>query len=160
MDGTLPPMIAADLDLVNMFGSAEWDSIRQAICDEYEEIKSWTEWHHEQPTITVLPSGEEFASDRGADQGDGFGSLQSGSVLARHRHAWASTADGAVRQGACDEWYIDDCQAFVRPDVFDPWLRAAALAKVGATRGTIADDTAKVSCRLLCRPETRESLAG
>jgi hypothetical protein len=58
--GAIGPLIAADLDLVNFFGSTEWDSIRDSIDDELHEIKQWTEWLHEQPVTTVLPSGEEF----------------------------------------------------------------------------------------------------
>ena len=34
IDGTLPPMVAADLDIVNRFGNCEWASIRAAIGDE------------------------------------------------------------------------------------------------------------------------------
>ena len=40
-DGTLEPMVAADLDLVNMFGNAEWPSIRSAIQSHFEEALPW-----------------------------------------------------------------------------------------------------------------------
>jgi hypothetical protein len=161
-DGLLQPMVAADLDLENMFGSVEWDSIRDSINEELREVKSWTEWHHEQPAVAVLPNGDEFATDRGAEQGDAFGPLQAGCVLARHRPQWARAENGSLAQGACDEWFIDDCQAFVAPLAFDPWLRAvdAALQKFGASRGTVAAGTAKSTCRLLCPPILRESFAG
>eukprot|EP00973_Karenia_brevis_P067757 9426531-Karenia_brevis.AAC.1 len=40
--------------------------------------------------------------------------------------------------GAVDEWYIDDGQAFVKPQLADAWLRAVdtALASMGAARGS------------------------
>ena len=57
---------------------------------------------------------------------------------------------------------MDDGQAFVRPDVLDPWLRAldAAVASFGATRGCMTDGDVKSSCRLLCPPSRRHEFAG
>ena len=40
-DGTLSPRLAADLDLVNMFGNAEWPSIRFAIQSHLKEALPW-----------------------------------------------------------------------------------------------------------------------
>eukprot|EP00973_Karenia_brevis_P024339 3357281-Karenia_brevis.AAC.1 len=31
VQGTLPPLVAVDVDLVNMFGSTEWPAIRDAV---------------------------------------------------------------------------------------------------------------------------------
>ena len=57
----------------------------------------------------------------------------------------------------CEEWFIDDGQAFVKPQHLEPWLRAldASIARFGGTRGLVQDDTAKSSCRLLCPPDQR-----
>ena len=138
-DGTLEPMVAADLDLVNMFGNAEWPSIRSAIQSHFEEALPWTKWHHEQPSTTVLPCKTDFDTDRGAEQGDVLGSIQSSLTLgaARSQH-FARVGDRTFYPGACDEWYIDDGQAFVRPHLFDAWLHSvdAALRSFGATRGS------------------------
>ena len=57
--GILEPMIAADLDLVNMFGNAEWPSIRAAIEGHFQEALAWTSWHHMAESTTILPSGVE-----------------------------------------------------------------------------------------------------
>eukprot|EP00973_Karenia_brevis_P019822 2717663-Karenia_brevis.AAC.1 len=92
--------------------------------------------------------------DRGASQGDAFGSYQAAATQACSRPTWACAADGSVAKGACDEWYIDDGQLVIRPLLLDPWLRAfdTAIASYGATRGTIAEGNAKSSCRLYCPP--------
>ena len=74
--GVIEPVVAADLDMVNFFGSCEWSDIRDALGQDMPEIRAWTEWQQEDATATVLPSGEEFVTDRGAGQGDGFGTLQ------------------------------------------------------------------------------------
>ena len=48
-DGTIEPMLATDLDLVNMFGSVEWPAIRVALGEHLPEALPWTTWHHQQP---------------------------------------------------------------------------------------------------------------
>ncbi len=158
--------MAVDVDMVNMFGSIEWDSMRAAVCpNSYPEMAQWTRWQQEQPSVTVLPSGEEFATDRGAEQGDALGTVQSCLTLAAERTPAISaqtqqqlpTADGLSHVPCCEEWYIDDGQAFVKPQHLDPWLRAldASIARLGSTRGRVDDDTAKSSCRLLYPPDQR-----
>ena len=51
--------------------------------------------------------------------------------------------------GACDQWYIDDGQVFLRPSLVEPWLKAfdVAVAAFGGTRGTIVGGDAKSSAR-------------
>ena len=63
-------------------------------------------------------------------------------------------------KGACDQWFIDDGQAFVQPHLADCWLQAVdrALHKMGSTRGE--GDDAKSRARLLARPEDEESHKG
>jgi len=113
----------------------------------------------------VLPSGEEFVTDRGAEQGDAFGTVQSCLTLAGERtpaisalaHRQLPAADAVSHVPCCEEWFIDDGQAFVKPQHLDPWLRAldASIARFGGTRVRVDDDTAKSSCRLLCPPDQR-----
>ena len=54
----------------------------------------------------------------------------------------------------CDQWYIDDGQAFIQPDKVDGWLRTldTGLKAFGATHGTKLQGDVKSSCRLLCPP--------
>ena len=162
-DGSLEPMVAADLDLVNMFGNVEWPAIRDAVQLHFAEAGAWTFWQHQRPSTTTLPSGVEVATDRGAEQGDVFGSIQSALALgeARGKH-FATTPGNATYPGACDQWYIDDGQVFCQPQLFDQWLRALdlAIATFGATRGTITDDNIKSSCRLLCPRSRRHEFTG
>ena len=40
--GDLEPMVAADLDLVSMFGNVEWPSIRFAVNQHFKEALAWT----------------------------------------------------------------------------------------------------------------------
>eukprot|EP00973_Karenia_brevis_P045845 6349660-Karenia_brevis.AAC.1 len=76
ISGMIPPLVALDLDLCNMFGSIEWPSIRASIAAHFPAASAWTDWTHAQPSVTTLPSGEEAAFDRGAGQGDTFGTAQ------------------------------------------------------------------------------------
>ena len=157
-------MIAADLDVVNMFGNAEWPAIREALEEHMPEALAWTNWQQSQASVTTLPSGSEFSTDRGAEQGDVFGSVQSALTLGKARARDFATPQGGhgVYVGACDQWYIDDGQAFVQPQVFDAWLRAVdrALLSFGATRGRRPDDDIKSSCRLVCPLARRREFAG
>ena len=99
----------------------------------------------------------------GAEQGDVLGSIQSALTLgeARKQH-FASSNDTDVYLGACDEWYIDDGQAFVKPHLFDTWLRSvdAAFLTFGATRGEPNSDDIKSTCRLVCPAGRRAEFAG
>ena len=55
--------------------------IREALRQHFATALPWTEWHHKQPSVTVLPLGEEFPANSGAEQGDAFGSAQSALAL-------------------------------------------------------------------------------
>ena len=136
-EGALGPIVVADVDQVNMFGNAEWDSIRSSIDCAFSEVLRWTEWSHEKPGEVVLPSGEHVCMNRGAGQGDAFGSYQAASTQAQSRSGWAREPSGVRIKGACDEWYIDDGQLVIRPMLLDQWLRAfdLAISAYGATLG-------------------------
>ena len=147
-----------------MFGNAEWPHIRAALRTHFPEASSWTEWQHQSDSVTTLPSGCEFSTDRGAEQGDVLGTIQSALVLgdARESHLQDFLSSPFEQKGVCDEWFVDDGQCFVRPMLFDRWLRAldSALASFGATRGRIALGNAKSSARLLCPPERFHEFSG
>ena len=86
--GAIPALVALDVDLVNMFGSVEWEAMRSAIdATAFPEIATWTAWHQQEASTTLLPSGEIFTTDRGAEQGDGFGTVQACLTLAAARTA-------------------------------------------------------------------------
>ena len=70
LHGTLEPVVAADLDLVNMFGNIAWPFIRDALQNHFQEALSWTSWQHQASSTSILPSGEEFSTDRGADRAE------------------------------------------------------------------------------------------
>ena len=129
LNGTLEPLVAADLDLMNMFGNAEWPHIRAALRTHFPEASSWTEWQHQSDSVTTLPSGRAFSTDRGAEQGDVLGTIQSAPVLgdARETHLQDFLSTPFEQKGVCDEWFVDDGQCFVRPMLFDRWLRALGL---------------------------------
>ena len=121
LNGTLEPLVAANLDLVNMFGNAEWPHIRAALRTHFPEASSWTEWQHQSDSVTTLPSGRKFSTDRGAEQGDVLGTIQSALVLgdARESHLQDFLSTPFEQKGVCDEWFVDDGQCFVRPMLFD-----------------------------------------
>ena len=156
-DGTVGALVAFDLDLKNMFGSIEWPRIRAAVSAHFAEAARWTEWAHREAAVVQLPDGTEVSVDRGAEQGDPFGSTQASLALgdamdcARVAYTNATAADrGQGLAGAVDEWFIDDGQAFVQPRFADSWLHAvdAALADIGAERGL--GDKCKSVARLIC----------
>ena len=101
-------MTESDADLeINMFGNAEWLSIRSAIQSRFQEAMPWTKWHHEQPSTTVVQSKKDFDIDRGAEQGDVLGSIQSALTLGAARSQHFATSGGRTfYHGACDEGYI------------------------------------------------------
>ena len=153
LNGTLEPLADADLDLVNMFGNAEWPAIRAALRTHFPEASAWTEWQHQADSVTTLPSGRVFPTDRGAEQGDFLGTIQSALVLGEARE---------FAHAGLPLHFVDDGQCFVRPMLFDRWLRAldSALASCGATRGRITLGNAKSSARLLCPPERAHEFSG
>ena len=114
--GVIPPLVALDLDCCNMFGSLEWPSIRDAVARHFPDIQAWTEWAHQQPAETLLPGGDTAATDRGAEQGDPFGTAQSVLTLGNARsqaHTYLQIEVASLGQGVCDEWFVDDGQALV-----------------------------------------------
>ena len=74
VNGSLGPLVAADLDFFNMFGNAEWPRIRQALRTHFREASAWTEWQHHSDSITS-PTVATFATNRGAEQGDVLGTI-------------------------------------------------------------------------------------
>ena len=171
--GIIDPVVVADLDMQIFFNSVEWPAIREAVRSEFPEAARIIEWEHRSPGITVLPSGAEFAFDRGAEQGEPLGSVKAVAPLGNARAAVEqaafqyATRDGArlpqsdgARFPACDEWYIDDGQLVYQPRAFDPWVRAfdAAIARIGASRGRGRD--IKSVARLICPTSRLEEFAG
>ena len=106
-NGSLEPLVVADLDLVNMFGNAEWPRIRQVLRTHFPEASAWTDWQHQSDSITSLSTEATFATNRGAEQGD---------VLAPSRARWSWATRETPTRG----------QVFLRPSSFDKWLRALA----------------------------------
>ena len=147
--GRIPPVVAFDLDLANMFCNVEWPEIRSAVGKHFAEACGWLEWCHATPEAVVLPCGSVHMVNRGAGQGDVYGStscaLGLGERLFEHR-----TRFGA---NAVDEWFIDDGQGLVGVHHADAWLRSVdkAIADLGGHRATGAE--CKTHARLLCTPQ-------
>eukprot|EP00973_Karenia_brevis_P032559 4491593-Karenia_brevis.AAC.1 len=85
-----------------MFGSIEWSQIRAAIAAHFPEASPCISWMHRQPAVVQLPDGSELTVDRGAEQGDPFGStlasLALGDGLDVARSAFLSSC-AAARDG-------------------------------------------------------------
>ena len=155
-NGTLEPLVAADLELVNMLGDAGWPCIRQALRTHFPEASAWTEWQHQADSVTSLSTGATFATNRVAEQGDVLGTIQSALVLeqARDMHLGSSSPNPPEAKGVCDDWFVDDGQVFVRPFQFDPLLRALDAGRV------CAHGNVKTSARLLCPAERQTEFQG
>ena len=112
-----------------------------------------TEWQHQ--------TGATFATNWEAEQGDVLGTIQSALLLgqAPDAHLGQFISNPLKAKGVCDEWFVDDGQAFVR--LFS-LLRAldAALASFGGHPGCAAHGNVKSSARLLCPSERRTEFAG
>lgn len=157
LQGSIDPVVAFDLDLANMFCSIEWPEIRAAVSKHFAEARPWIEWSHQEPEVVELPCGATHEVNRGAGQGDVFGSANSalalGERVLEHRERFpgmCSTSAPLSGPGAVDEWFIDDGQAFVRPEFADAWLRSVdqAIADLGGSRGQGV--ACKSHARLLC----------
>ena len=79
--GDISALVAFDLDLQNMFGSIEWPKIRAAIAAHLPEAAAWTDWAHRESAVVQLPDGTEYRVNRGAEQGDPFGSAEASLTL-------------------------------------------------------------------------------
>ena len=116
--------MVADLHLVNMFGNIEWPSTRKDPQRHFPVACAWTDWQHQQDSFTQLSSGTSWGTNRGAGQGDVFGTISSALVLRTARAEGLAEFASSPKQakGVCDEWYVDDGPGLVRPDLFDSWL--------------------------------------
>jgi len=129
-----------DLDLANFFPTLEWQSIGDAVNSDLPELSSWTDWAQSEPVRVFLPSGEIKMLDRGAEQGDPLGSLQSSLVLGRvveRTRSRLSEERGELDGSFADVWFIDDGQVLIKPQAVDDFLRILdeELAEVGSSRG-------------------------
>ena len=124
-NGTLEPLVAADLDLVNMFGNAYWRRIRQALRTHFPEASAWTEWQHKADSVTTLPTGATFATNWGAEQGDVLGTIQSALVLKQAREAHLVRSSPTPRASATNGlWMTGRCSLIpfsVTPS-YEPWM--------------------------------------
>ena len=141
------PFVALDLDLRNAFPSLEWPSIRRAIEEHFPSLSAWTSWCHRGDSQVLLPSGEWYSCDRGAEQGDPLGPVYCAAVLIRVA-AQARAAVESEGGWVWDCWFMDDGQVFLPPQSARVYLAAfdAALAEVGGTR--VADGEFKSVARL------------
>ena len=163
MSGRMPPVIAFDLDLANMFGTVERDRIREALRQHFPEALPWTQWVHSDTEVLDLPQGGEACTDRGSGQGDVF--APAASALALGDSVCAARADlrsGQQRDriGAVDEWFIDDGQALVLVEAAERWLRRIdqAIDGIGCSRDH--GPNCKSVARLLCHPDRRAEFHG
>ena len=147
-----------------MYGSIEWDSMRTAIDPaEFPEIATWTTWQQQGEMVRVLPSGRENSNKKGAEQSDGFGTIQASLTLAKSRQCDIQRENGPAADGealgAVEEWFADDGQGFCKPTDFEPLLRSidTSLESFGGTRGLVHAGNAKSSARLLCPTNETET---
>ena len=120
-NGTPEPLVAADLNLVNMFGNAEWPRIREALRTHFPEAAAWTEWN-----IKVFSLQELFSSPTGEPSRVTCFALSRVCWCRGKRamHLGEFLSNPIEDKGVCDEWFVNDGQVFVRPFQFDPFPRA------------------------------------
>ena len=159
--GALGPLTVVDLDLVNFFGSVEWDYILRAYDELFPEGYKWEEWFTRKRCVAHLPSGEKVVIDRGAGQGEPDGPLKASLTLGRALDQ--SRGDLEPDCKFADGWFIDDGQLCCRPWLLDRILRAIdrRLAEMGATRGNMSNnDNIKSTVWLFAKPEDANAING
>lgn len=78
--GIIEPLVASDLDLANMFGTIEWPDVRDAVREDFAESMGWINFQHRSPETVQQQNGDEHDCNRGAGQGNVFGSATSSLV--------------------------------------------------------------------------------
>ena len=138
--GSLGPLVAVDVDLVNFFGSVEWAATKDAYRDLFPEGLAWESWCQAEPVSITLPCREQIESDRGAGQGEPDGPLKASLPLGRAMREARSDLQERCRMRFAQGWYMDDGQVFCRPDHLDTILRRmdAGFEAIGATRGSLS----------------------
>jgi hypothetical protein len=160
--GQLPPIAIIDVDLVNCFGSLEWDSILDAYAKLLPEALPWERWCTAQECDAVLPSGERTKINRGAGQGEPDGPLKAsvtiGHAMQDCKSAWRSD----MRDATVDVWLMDDGQLFTHPRHVDCVLQSLdrRLELTGATRGKSIDGSVRSMVRMFAPPGREQELAG
>jgi hypothetical protein len=161
--GQLPPIAIIDVDLVNCFGSFEWDSILDAYAKLLPEALPWERWCTAQECDAVLPSGERTQINRGAGQGEPDGPLKASVTIGHAMQDCKSVWRPDVRDATVDVWLMDDGQLFTHPSHVDSVLQSLdrRLELAGATRGKKSiDGTVKSMVRTFAPPGREPELAG
>lgn len=135
--GALGDSAVVDVEMVNFFGSVEWQPMLETYADIFPEGLQWEAWATEQHNRVSLPCGDELKVNRGAGQGEIDGPLKAFAALSRSACAARTNLQ---RQGvsSAHAWYMDDGQLFCRPADLDKVLKQYDdhINKVGATRGS------------------------
>ncbi|CAK0854119.1 unnamed protein product, partial [Prorocentrum cordatum] len=147
-DGSLPS--SCRLSLESRIGNAMIEVIQEAIREEVPDLLRWAEWGQAEPAEVFLPNGGSVEVDRGAEQGDPFGSTRCGATLRRRVSEARVALAGAVQVWDC--WFAGDGQVFCRRAAADRVFAVlgAAAARCGIARATGVD--AKTTVKLMCRP--------
>eukprot|EP00973_Karenia_brevis_P090652 12403553-Karenia_brevis.AAC.1 len=83
-DGELPETLAAvQVDAENCFGLLEWSEIRKTTLDEAPDLAAAVTWKHAQASFVEQPDLQPQSKDRGAEQGDTYGPVETGLTLGR-----------------------------------------------------------------------------
>ena len=146
-NGSLEPLVAADLDLVNMFRNAGWPRTRHALRSHFPEASDWTEWQHQSDSVTPPPDGVHVYHQPRSRAGRRAWHHSERPGFGRRATPTRATTISLLlnTEGVCDGWFVDGGQVFVRPWSYDRWLRAsdAAFASLGTTRGCVAHGNVK-----------------
>jgi hypothetical protein len=73
--GELGDIAVVDVDMVNFFGSVEWQPMLDTYATEFPEGLQWEAWATQEEGHVSLPCGDVVTTDRGAGQGEPDGPL-------------------------------------------------------------------------------------
>jgi hypothetical protein len=131
VNGHIDPLVVTDTDLENCFCTLEWDKMREDLQLQLPNALPWVSWQQAEPVAVVLPCGEDTVADRGAEQGEPFGSIETAVMVgSASQEAHQDLERQAPPQvgtstpsGFVDHWYVDDGQFFTKPSLADAALR-------------------------------------
>ncbi len=161
--GAMGPIAVVDVDLVNCFGSLEWDAIVEAYDKLLPEMSSWERWVTAESGEARLQCGDTVEVDRGAGQGEPDGPLKTAVTLGSATKKAKAMPNSALASENVDFWFLDDGRFVTRPQRVDAALRCldACLNEVGATRGSRSTHAKiKSVVRVFCPPERLHEIEG
>lgn len=122
--GELPrPLARVKIDQSNFYGRCEWPAIREAVSQHLPRHHAVACWKHEGESYVEQPGVDPAVKDRGAEQGDVDGALESSLTLADTSSKTKHSLHSAQRRGDLPWTAPDHAAQLAASQEFDERLR-------------------------------------